>query len=622
MTTVSPSRPPVPQPPSRARHPAPVPSSSARTVDPFRLLRRHLVLLVATGFTGVFLGVVVFILFKQFLPMYSGETLFEIRAGLDEARDIAGKDIARDDIVLRLATTETMLLTSREVLEAAVKQPDVQTTAWFKDHYYDKQMGPLIDAAVDELEEDVMRRLVPGTSLFGIRWSSKVASDVPIILTSIGRAYMDKRKRLDEEIYMENIEVFKNELAQTKRELDDLGQLIETFIREKGITTLDDPRSNQLSLAMQDLVERIAETNSAMTLTLSMYSQVEAKLEGTIEPSDDDRRLAQDHPAIRPHEMAVLQTKTSLRSLRAQYHDPDQYSIRKQDMVLRSMELEYEAKLQEIMRANLQAQFKALADQIERYAHMSTELEKEYEEKSTLLRALAADMSHYLELEEQRRHLGATRDADLELIKEVRLMRLRADASRVRLAQAARTPREVSFPKIELVVPATAVLVLGLVVGLIFLREFTDQRVKSASDLVVVPDARILGVIPELAEDPCRSDSAELVVSRTPQSVLAESYRQTSALIDKAMSRLGHQTLLVVGGLPGSGTTTVITNIAAASAAGGRSVVVVDANFRRPGLARAMGVDGEEPGLGDTLMGEFDVDKVIQSNEYGIDVVS
>ena len=40
--------------------------------------------------------------------------------------------------------------------------------------------------------------------------------------------------------------------------------------------------------------------------------------------------------------------------------------------------------------------------------------------------------------------------------------------------------------------------------------------------------------------------------------MLAESYRQACALIDKSMVRMGHQTLLVVGGLPGAGTTAVV----------------------------------------------------------------
>jgi capsular exopolysaccharide synthesis family protein len=184
------------------------------------------------------------------------------------------------------------------------------------------------------------------------------------------------------------------------------------------------------------------------------------------------------------------------------------------------------------------------------------------------------------------------------------------------------TPREKSFPKIEFIVPATAVLVLGLMTGLLFLREVTDQRVKTASDLFVVPDARVLGVIPELEEDPTRAKRAELAVLLSPRSVLAESYRQACALIDKSMARMGHQTLLVVGGLPEAGTTTIVTNIAASAAASGRSVIVVDANFRRSRLAGAMGVDGDAVGLGELLIEKAAIDDAIQTTESDIHVMS
>jgi len=594
---------------------------SARTIDPFRLLRRHLLLLFFTGLAGVFLGVVNWFLLDRFMPQYSGEVLFEVRGGLKASRDVATEDIAREDLVLRLATTESMILSSREILEAAAKHADVQRTDWFQKNFVDENNIALIDEAVDELEETIARHFLQGTTLFGLRWSAATASDVPIVLNTIGRAYLDERTRTDNATYSENIKLFTEELAKTDRLIKDLGREIEDFIREKGITTLDDPRSNQLMMAIHDLVERISEANAALNMGLSMRSQTAAKLEGTIDPSDEDRRMAQEHPAVRPHELAVMQSKTMLRELRGKYRDPGHFSIRNAERRLDALELEYEAKVQEIMRDNLRAALKSLTDSIDRTRIMQDELERDYESKTTMMQALAADMSHYFELEDQRNHLVMTQDADVELIKEVRLMRLRADASRVRLAQSALTPREKSFPKIEFVVPATAVLLLGLVTGLIFLREVTDQRVKTAGDLLVVPDARVLGVIPELSEDPLGAEAAELVVRNSANSVLSESYRQACAIIDKSMGRMGHQTLLVVSGLPQAGTTTVVTNIAAATSAAGRKVVVVDANFRRARLARAMGATGEEIGLGDLLMGKATVEQAIQTTESGIDVI-
>ncbi|MHC4208913.1 MAG: GumC family protein [Planctomycetota bacterium] len=618
MSTATPIRRPAP-PPARSRRPAAF--MGARTIDPFRLLRRHVWLLTATAIVGVGAGVAAFLAFKRFLPLYSGEVLFEIRSGLEDAGQLAAGDIAQEDLVARLATTETVLLTSRDVLTAAVRMPDVLDTVWFKRKFVEGGKD-LIDKAVDELEEDINGRVVRGTNLFGLRWLTGEPLDVPIVLNTIAETYLDRRYRLDESVYEDNLELYNKELNDTERKLDDLAQEIEKFIRDKGITTLDDPRSNQLALAMSDVIQRIAENSSELTMAQSAWAQTGAKLEGTIEPSDDDRRMAEEHPTAQPHAYAVLQAKTSLRELRGKYHDPEHWLVHRAEAHLRALELEYEARIEEIMTANLQATLKALADSIERYHQMAEALETEYDEKSTQLRTLAADMSHYLEMEDERDHLAATRDADIQLIRELRLIRAREDARRVRLAELAQTPRELAFPKVQIIVPLTAVLLLGLVTGVIFLRELTDQRVKSAADVGLIPDARVLGVIPELSEDPCRCDAAELVVRKFPNSVLAESYRQIWTLVDKALTGPGHQTLLLVGGQPESGNTTVASNIAAAAAAAGRTVAIVDADFRRPRLGEAMGVSSDGAGLGDVLIGEASADEALRDTELGISVMT
>jgi capsular exopolysaccharide synthesis family protein len=620
MTIATPTRPASP-PPAGPRPRRPASFMGTRTIDPFRLLRRHMWLLMATGFVGAGIGVAAYIALDRYMPLYSGEVLFEIRSGLDEASDLGSRDIAQEDLVARLASTETVLLTSRDVLMRAVKERDVQQTTWFKQEFNPAGV-PLLDDAVDELEEDVAGKIIRGTNLFGLRWSTGEPTDVPVVLNAIADKYLARRYSLDDDVHKQNSQLYSDELSRTNLQLDDLAQEIGRFIREKGITSLDDPRSNQLALAMTDLIQRIAETNAELSMTHSAYLQTSAKLQGTIEPSDEDRRLAEDHPAARPHEYGVLQAKTALRELRAVYHDPNNWLLKRAENRLRALELEYEAKIDEIMTANLHAMLKSLGDLSDRYSTMAEELAVQYEDNSTLLRTLAADMSTYLEMEDQRDHLAATRDENLQLVRELSLIRLREDSKRVRLAQIAQTPREQSFPKIELIVPLAAVLLVGLVTGIIFLRELTDQRIKTASDVGQIPDARVLGVIPELSEDPCRSDAAELVVRKFPNSVLAESYRQTWGLVDKALSRPGHQTLLLVGGMPGSGCTTVTTNIAAAAAAAGRTVAVVDADFRRPRLGEAMGVSGEGAGLGDVLAEEATADEVLHDTELGISVMT
>ena len=65
-----------------------------------------------------------------------------------------------------------------------------------------------------------------------------------------------------------------------------------------------------------------------------------------------------------------------------------------------------------------------------------------------------------------------------------------------------------------------------------------------------------------------------------------------------------------------------ISNISTIARDSGQSVVVVDANFRRPGLSHAMGVAEPRLGLGDVLSGDATIDDVIVKNDDQIDVIS
>ena len=78
MTTVTPTRAPLPRT-SDPRIRAMPRTAAAPTLDPFRVLRRHLVLIIGTAVAGSVLGVVAFFLLLRFTPLYTAEALFEIR---------------------------------------------------------------------------------------------------------------------------------------------------------------------------------------------------------------------------------------------------------------------------------------------------------------------------------------------------------------------------------------------------------------------------------------------------------------------------------------------------------------------------------------------------------------
>jgi Mrp family chromosome partitioning ATPase len=218
------------------------------------------------------------------------------------------------------------------------------------------------------------------------------------------------------------------------------------------------------------------------------------------------------------------------------------------------------------------------------------------------LQDLTAQISGLDALKEQLEQKQLER-ADLQnLIVQIDLLQSRDDARRVRMVQAAVTPKEIEFPQLKFMLPGGAVLAVLLAAGVLFLREFLDQRVKQPSDLAGL-GARLLGVIPDISDDPAGPKRAELVVAESPGSTAAEMFRQLVAGARKAMDASGLRSVAVVTANPAGGSTTVVSNLAASLHAIGRSVAVVDANLRRPRVASVLGADPDAPGLGDLLAG-------------------
>ncbi len=619
MSTITP-RPPASPRPAPMRPVKAVPSKLTPNIDPIRVLRRHVFLLVMTFVIGAILGTGVWFLLDQFAPQYSSTVLFEVRPGLRGGSEFGTAESANDDEIARIALTEGVLILSRGVLEDALKNPVVRQTDWSK-KYLDSTGTIDVDSAIDALSEELKSSLIRGSNLFDLRWATRNKADTAEVLNAVARSYLSTRKDIEHSTYDTNLALFRTRQNQTAREIEDLAQEMQGFIREKGIMTLGDPRDSPVAAELRSLNSSLAANVAGLNMGRTQFNQTAAKLRGTLEPSAEDVLMSEKDPMVAPHNRALLDIKTALQEMKGKF-SPDHFAIRAMENRYRATEIERDAKRDEIIQRNLEARLKIIQDQLETLQRVIEETEKDVEEKSEMMRELAASQTRFDSLATRRRHLEAQRDSDIQLIQEVNLLKLRSDATRVRRAQWAETPRGKSFPKWQMIIPLGAMVMFLLTLGIVFLREFMDQRVKSASDLDVLPNAEVLASIPELGEDPTGADEVELVVRKHPQSVLAEGYRQATMPICRSIDHAGIQTILFVGGMPGSGATTAMSNVAATLHATGKSVVVVDANFRRPRLAQAMDVPTDRQGLGDVLCGDAELRDVLLQSSCGVMVIS
>ena len=145
-------------------------------------------------------------------------------------------------------------------------------------------------------------------------------------------------------------------------------------------------------------------------------------------------------------------------------------------------------------------------------------------------------------------------------------------------------------------------LLLGLLAALLI--EVLDRAVRSPEEIAEVSGLPVLGTVPgDASKD-------ELPTVSTPRSARAEAYRQVRtawfALTPPA------QVIAITSATQGEGKTTLASNLAAAVSRSGHSVVVVDADLRRPRVAGIFGLETDAPGLAAVLTGEAELDDVIR----------
>lgn len=181
-----------------------------------------------------------------------------------------------------------------------------------------------------------------------------------------------------------------------------------------------------------------------------------------------------------------------------------------------------------------------------------------------------------------------------------------SDAVRLTTVAEASRPSAPFAPNVRTSTAAGIALGLALGVALALLRELTDTKVRNARDVQRVTPAPLLGAI---GVEP-RSRKAP-VMRDAPTSGLAESYRRLRANLDylRVESRL--QSIVVTSAVPGEGKSTTALNLALAMAEGGARVLLVDADLRRPSIARVTGLEGAA-GLTTVLIGAATAQDVTQ----------
>lgn len=182
----------------------------------------------------------------------------------------------------------------------------------------------------------------------------------------------------------------------------------------------------------------------------------------------------------------------------------------------------------------------------------------------------------------------------------------RSSAVRITTIAPARQPVNPIAPNTRMLMMVG--LAAGLAVGVTYavLRELLARRVVSSSSIQSMLGVPFLG---EVVKVPSRT-SLPAVVAAGPGSRPSESVRTLVANVRFADVDHGRRVLMVSSGDAGEGKSSIAISLALSLAEDGSSVLLVDADLRRPSIARVTGLEGSV-GLTNLLVGDVAQEDIV-----------
>jgi polysaccharide biosynthesis transport protein len=602
---------PRPQTGLAPRPSGPAPGAGVSTVDPIKMFRKYKWVLVIAGVLGVFLGVGAHFVWMATYPIYRPRVIFQcFNVMVDPTTPAEAGQV--DDVALdRFMQTQRAVMLSDLVLQKVAEDRRLQTEAprWASGFMENGVFNPA--EAARELNDITTARVLPQTRFIEMSIGWKDRTEATAILKLWRENYEIELRRQSQEASRSQREAVTRAITEFSEQADQAQGRRRRLMSERNvdvITRQSTETQQRLTTIGQQLVNIRLDLEALRTRQKSFEEELQNP--GGPQYSESLRDEVESSPEVLniKNVITTLESERQAMTLRI---TPEHRNVKEIDTQLEGYRKSLETKRTELLDQRFRAQIDTTRTGVMQLEAQDADLTRSQEELSQRLEELTQTQA---ELDDIDRTVGLLIENKSKL--ELDLRKLNAIQSldsfvRVQVFQREAVPNEVSFPKIQVMLPAGVLLTVFLVTAFLVGKELLDTRIKGPSDVALIPRARVLGLIPSASEDPSAPGAVETAFRDRPKGVVAESFRQVRSTLTKRMDLAAHRTLVVISAKPGSGSTSVISNLALVGAAAGQRVLVIDANMRRPSFHRIFSVN-ETPGLCDVVLGNSKLEGAIQ----------
>ena len=462
---------------------------------------------------------------------------------------------------------------------------------------------PKTEMLTDIIRNGIMVAPVKNTKIVNISYMSPNPDFAVLVANSVAEAYIEEMLEMRMSFSRYSIAWMTGKAEEEKRKLENSENALQKYMRSNDILTLQD------RIAMTP--EKLTEFSSEMVRAETRRKELEALNNQIMKAGTKN---AETIPAIT--------TDPTFQSMRTQIMTAEQhiedlskkYGKKHPSMIKAEEELKvlHQKKNQEINRI---------------IASLKNEYELARANESSLRGAVSSTRSEAINLNEKYVQYGVlAREAETNkqlydaLMKGVKEQSVTGELQNVRIWVVEKAKKPGAPVKPKKLMNVLLGLVVGLFggVGLAFFFEYLDNTIKSPEEIEAKLGLPVLGIVPVMESS---EENIEEIIMKDPQNVISESYKTLRTAIMLSSANRPPKNILITSMGPEEGKTVTSVNLSLTIARSGYSVLLIDADLRKPRVHTIFGLNNLS-GLSTFLAGATnDIETVFKQPATNLTVI-
>ncbi|MCC6484192.1 MAG: polysaccharide biosynthesis tyrosine autokinase [Armatimonadetes bacterium] len=505
-----------------------------------------------------------------------------------------------------------------------------RTLEWLRNQALKGDVPEDVAAGLDpwKLQEDIQVSSSENTNIITVQVEAPSRERARLLTDAVCKAFVDWKKVISSQSSQENVSTLEDRVRKARDQLADAEQKEIAFKKSHDMVDVNTQSTASLQKYL-GLEESFQKAQQELTVE-------ESRLRGLGAGLREANRSIQSGTGVRDDSM-VLTLQQELESLKIQRANaalkfrpayPGEGNLKDLDARIADVN----GRLQKALQSTLDNKRPSLQSQ--------GQLSQQYKDQLLAVGALRARVKVARSARDAAKKsvedLPATnlayaklaRDKDLasglltSLQAGLNAARIERDTAsgNVQISQYAVAPEDPFVPNHGRDLAFGAVIGVALSLAAILLLEQTDRRIRSVEDVRRLAPGTIVGALPQLSS----ADLQELLADESGTRA-NEAYSLARANLALSLPEVfngsahGSQIILVTSALPGEGKSLTANQMAKSLARAGKSVILVDADMRRPTQNDLFGT-AEELGLADVLVGKAGLDDALVAS--GIEKLS